>query len=268
MLEKIELNKFWVLKDEQGEPSSLIRFFESTPEDISYISFYLFGGEDMLGEKHDFKTPKELLINYIKENCSTDELISIAKSTVFPEYKFDSINKEYVVNLDSKGKMVRVIGKTIIELILNVLPELTCKNLALILRTRTKYEAVNLYCEEGDPNYLYVNKASMGMRLMQVGYAIVDNEYMFDETMYDTAKSAVEQAIEFLNPEEKLYSYEIYFNECTPGNVEPVWSLFEENGEYEGEDIVDNGLLLDIGEEWLEAEEYELTAKEKALFFT
>lgn len=252
----IEDGKYYILFG--TEYTQLLHIMKMEEEDTSYMRMFLFGGEDLAGEKHDFATPQQLLAHYLKLDCSKQDLAMLARAKEFPTYYYSQRTKTYVSVIKKKnGEAKRVIGSNLPKLVNSVLCEMSCESLEKFLKNATKYEAVSVFCPPDDPDDLHVNidESAGEDKYAQIGYVIVDVEAMNELTLYTRAVYAVEDALLSLTNTEEMYAYEIYVSTADVGK-EAEWEYMDSGEGIQGTDCFSNGLFEELGEEWMEAIEW------------
>lgn len=253
----IEDGKYYILYG--TEYTQLLHIMKmEDEEDTSYMRMFLFGGNDLAGETHDFVTPQQLLVHYIERDRSKYDLAMLAHAKEFPTYCYSKRTKSYVAIVKKKkGKTKRVIGSNLPTLVNSVLCEMSCKSLEEFLKSSTKYEAVPVFCPPDDPDDLHVNidESAGEDKYAQIGYVIVDLEAMNELTLYKKAVYAVEDALFSLTNTEDMYAYEIYVN-TADDNKEAEWEYMDSGEGIQGVDCFSNGLFEELGEEWMEAVEW------------
>lgn len=240
MINKIEEGKSYILLDSMGYDFK-IYIDKAHDEDYPGIALYLFGAEDMLGEKHSFKTPKELLLLII-DSCDKNRIMAMCSAKVFPNITYDGTDDKYHATIDG----TQYTGETTVDLAFQIFPKMKNIDLIKCINECTDYSVIPVYCVDSDPTDLVTDE---GYNTAQIGYAIVDNDELESETLYDSPQTAVEDYLCALRQQESLFRYLLYIK------IGEEWELLEESEEFEGDDFMTNGMLDTLGEEWVNAEE-------------
>lgn len=250
----LEDNKYYIREDDL-EGRLLLHIVQvDEDESMSYMKLYCFGGENLLGEEHEFDTPNLMLADYLLKNVTVGTLIDISKDVLFPKYEYSLESREYVIKIEKDKENLLVSAHSIREMVEKTIPILPCHVLSKLIAKYTMYEAVPVYCDVANPRDLYVYDALS--ENVQIGYVIVDTEEMREVTLYKYASQAVEELVYmFTDLADGAFMYELYFDAGFSDKED--WSLIESSDIYYGTDIYENGMLDDLGEEWLDAEEYE-----------
>lgn len=240
MIDKIEEGKSYILLDSMGYDFK-IYIDKAHDEDYPGIALYLFGAEGMLGEKHTFKTPKELLLLII-DSCGNDRIIAMCSEKSFPNITYYNTDKKYHAVIDG----TQYTGEKRVDLAFQIFPKMKNADLINCINGCTDYSVIPVYCVDSDPTDLVTDEE---YNTAQIGYAVVDNEELESETLYDSPQTAVEDYLCALRQQEPLFRYLLYIK------IGEEWELLEESEEFEGDDFMTNGMLDALGEDWVNAEE-------------
>lgn len=246
---KIAGGQFYVLESLENDEKYGLLITKSELESYACASVYLFGDDNMLGEQHTFTTPKQLLSNLIEEHLDHARYFDIASLlNIQAPCKEGEGNSKYCMKFNTtSGGYTYVYGVTYMETIKKCFTFMTCQQLITIITKLMEYDIIPVYCVDNDPESLTCRRTVN--HTSQIGYAVVNLDKMYEDTLYENALDVASDSVSALSFE-PMYDYKMYIWDRDYSQ----WSLEYDGVGYEGDDILMNGILEEIGDEWLDAE--------------